>query len=631
MASETIRHKPESFLLTQPLHVRATEPSERNQFIISARKVDGRWVVLSRFADPQWQLLSKTTNRNYGIGFNVVPAEFRDSIRQVMYRFHVCGRAGGKRPEASTVHGVFSDLQPFLKYLRRCRIKRLSDIKRLTCSNYVKELKAHHTRKGQPLKATYIERRLRAVESLFELSQHTSDPMPVHPWPETSAGHMAGRTSSSEPATRHRKTPLIPDDVFTTLFQTAWEIVERGPALLDLRDEMARIKEARSDMHIRTVMRSQTLRLRELGWEKGLEGLGNDLLEIRTACYVVLASVSGCRNHELALLQTGAFFSTQDDGSPGSDSGEEPEAFWWMRSVSAKTDEGLTSWMIPEAGVQALRLMERWALPLQAAVDDEIAMRRAADPADPQIAEALRHRQALFLGKQPNTGLVRTLSHRGWREDLRAFARERCGLDWTLASHQFRRTFANYAAKSQFGDLRYLKTHFKHWSMDMTLGYALDESQDLALYIEIQDRLDDIKAGLVDSWLRNDAPLAGGYGAKIVAWRGSETVTIFKTHRHMVRALAGSTPIRSNGHAWCTADDNLCVGNDLERTRCSGCNNAVIGLNHAPLYQGLYQHLQEVASCDDIGAGGLQLVERDMARCRAVLADLGLSPVEATA
>jgi hypothetical protein len=159
--------------------------------------------------------------------------------------------------------------------------------------------------------------------------------------------------------------------------------------------------------------------------------------------------------------------------------------------------------------------------------------------------------------------------------------------------------------------------------MDMTLGYALNESQEMGLYIEIQDELDDIKAGLVDSWLQPDELLAGGYGAKIMAWRGEKPVTIFKNHKQTVRALAGSTAIRSNGHAWCTADDDQCVGNDIERTRCSGCENAVIGQRHKRLYRGLYDHLREVLNCEDIGEGGINVVRRDMERCRKVLVSLG--------
>jgi hypothetical protein len=171
--------------------------------------------------------------------------------------------------------------------------------------------------------------------------------------------------------------------------------------------------------------------------------------------------------------------------------------------------------------------------------------------------------------------------------------------------------------------LRYLKEHFKHWSLDMTLGYALNESQEMELYGEIQSELDDIKTGVVESWLNPAARLAGGYGTNVVAWRGSNPVTIFKDRKHMVRSLAESTPIRSNGHAWCTADDDLCVGNSLERTRCGGCGNAVIGIKHARIYRGLHDHLQEVAKMPDIGDGGRKVVERDMQRCRSVLAALG--------
>jgi hypothetical protein len=279
--------------------------------------------------------------------------------------------------------------------------------------------------------------------------------------------------------------------------------------------------------------------------------------------------------------------------------------------------------MIPEAAVQAVRVMERWAKPYQDQLGAEIEMRRIRDPRDPEIAEASRHQKALFLASEPRReNSVRTISGAGLNVALKRFARSR-SVQWPLASHQFRRKFANYAARSQFGDLRYLKEHFKHWSLDMTLGYALNGSQEMELYAEIQGELDEIKTSVVESWLNPGARLAGGYGTNVVAWRGSNPVTIFKDRKHLVRSLAESTPIRSNGHAWCTADDDLCVGNGLERTRCGGCGNAVIGTKHAHIYRGLHDHLQEVAKVPDIGPGGLKLVERDMQRCRSVLAALG--------
>jgi hypothetical protein len=215
-----------------------------------------------------------------------------------------------------------------------------------------------------------------------------------------------------------------------------------------------------------------------------------------------------------------------------------------------------------------------------------------------------------------------------WGSELKAFV-ARHGIDWKLNTHQFRRKFANYAARSQFGDLRYLRDHFKHWSMDMTLGYALNESQELSLFHEIQDELDSIKGGVVEQWFQPHEPLAGGYGQGIMNWRHGSDVTIFKDRSSMIKAISDSTAIRSNGHAWCTADDNLCVGNGgLETTRCVNCDNAVIGRAHARLYQGLYDQLKETLDCADIGEAGMARVRRDIGRCRNVLTALGHEPLE---
>ncbi|MCY1279194.1 hypothetical protein D9M70_279400 [compost metagenome] len=165
----------------------------------------------------------------------------------------------------------------------------------------------------------------------------------------------------------------------------------------------------------------------------------------------------------------------------------------------------------------------------------------------------------------------------------------------------------------------------------MTLGYAMDESWgqhvDLELYADIQMELDDIKLDVVDNWL-SDGPLAGGYGHALKQWqREPQNLLIFKDRASMLKSIAESTAIRSNGHAWCTADDGGCVGNTLERTRCgNGCNNAVIGRPHTPFYKRLYEDLKELLLCPDIGEGGRQRVERDLKRCRDVLAQLGIAP-----
>ncbi|MNF45163.1 hypothetical protein D3C84_262890 [compost metagenome] len=171
--------------------------------------------------------------------------------------------------------------------------------------------------------------------------------------------------------------------------------------------------------------------------------------------------------------------------------------------------------------------------------------------------------------------------------------------------------------------------------MDMTLGYAMDDSWgkhlDLDLYLEIQGELEDIKLGVVDNWM-SDESLSGGYGRAIKGWqREPENLLIFKDHASMLKSIAESTAIRSNGHAWCTADNNGCVGNTFERSRCSGCDHSVIGSTHAPFYQRLYDELKGLMHCKDIGEGGRQRVIRDLNRCRDVLVQLGMPSEDLTA
>lgn len=602
-------------------------PDEISTRVISTRKVDGHIVVLSRYGDAMWLLPGRPTNAtpsdNYA-DFGTVSERWRPTMKAILWRYMQRGREGKKKPGARVVLKLLGDARPFLAHLDKLGITRLRDVTPFACSLYVEVCRAHRLadnqkRRGQALKPASLVHRLAVVEALHELSQHIGDTMPMHPWPGTSATHLSGisRAGIAAPA---GQTPLMPDDVFTSLFQHAWRWVETAAELLDVRDELLMLRDAAEGRS-----RAEYFFVRSRGWADQFE-FNKAVLTLRTACYIVVASLSGCRNHELAFVQRGACYSTE--ASVGN---EETGTFWWMRSQSTKTGEGRTEWMVPQAVVTALEVMERWSAPFRRAIESEIAERRQANPLDPEIAEAQEHIDAVFLSMAPgNENQVRTISLQGMNMSLKAFAKD-CGIDWDLASHHFRRKFANYAARSQFGDLRYLRAHFKHWSMDMTLGYALNASQELALYAEIELELDGIKEDVVASWVKPGTPLAGGYGRNIVAWRGSHAVTIFRDQQQMVRSLAESTAIRSNGHAWCTAEDNRCVGNELERTRCSGCDNGVIGPEHEPVYRGLHDHLQEVLDCDDIGRGGQRLVQRDMQRCQEALDDLARGCSEAAA
>lgn len=608
----------EARIASQPDDVRGMPDDERDRLIVSAVCVDGTWVIKCLYGADSWELSGGPSNlgRYYRVlHFSRVPPTFVPLIKAVLYRYKQRGFNGHSQPKSGTLRLFFKEIVPFLRYLEGLGIDHVSAATPMVCRNYVATCQSRHRSEGAKRKrmspATMC-RRFRAVEQLYVLSQFTDTPMPAHPWPDTAAMILAGFS----PHDGRSKTPLIPDEVFTALFQEAYELVKRADEFLDMRDALDDIALQRKGQTKGQILATKNKYLVSQGWIGGLNTFGFEQLALRDACYVVVASLSGCRNHELAYVQTGACYRTEEDGCE----------YWWMRSRSDKTGTGHTEWMVPEAVVEALRVMDRWAAPYQAWLKKEIESRCSENPEDPAIAEMQRHIKAVFLGRK--RGFVpTTLSQNAWNDRLKGFAK-RCGLDWDLASHQFRRKFANYAARSRFGDLRYLREHFKHWSQDMTNdAYALNESQEMELYAEIREELDNIKLGLAEQWLNPAEPLAGGYGRNLVDWRNRfENVALFKDRASMVRSIAESHAIRSNGHAWCTADDNKCIGNTFEKTRCSGCDNAVIGRFHARLYQQLYDDLEEALKCDDIGPGGRARVERDRARCREVLCSLGYDP-----
>jgi integrase len=597
-------------IVAQPENALVALAGERSNLIVSAVYVSGEWKVVSKYGDPIWVLTGGTTNTRGGdrnLNFEVVSTCFQEDLKAMLYHYRRSGRRGRSRPTDLGLRKTFITLQPFLRHLGEIGISSFAAVSPEACMAYVEKSRLAR-RKGRPLALGTLENRFQAVEALYDLSQVLEQPM-AHPWPESTARILAGRIGVQNPYLQAAKTLRIPDAAFVTLFQAASRLVEQGARILDLRDGLA----AQSGATAYYLWLAKGRYLRASGWSGGEAALISALNDLRSACYIVVASLSGCRNHELGNLKTGACYST---------SSRNGERYWWMRSESTKTHEGPCEWLVPTLAVEAVRVMERWAQPYQERLREEIAERRAADPRDVEIAEAERHLDAVFVGLG-NSG-VRTISVTNWNRLLGIFSKK-FQIGWSPKTHQFRRTFAVYAARSQFGDLRYLKQHFKHWCMDMSLLYAANELQELDLLDEIGSELDDIQQGIIAGWLDPDAKLSGGAGKDMTRFREKYPIPIYKDRAQMAKALSEGVHIRSNGHGWCTADNGSSCGGAgaLERTRCSTCIHGVIGQSHQKFYSQLHTELKGLLDLTDIGEAGLARVKRDLDRCALVLADLG--------
>lgn len=583
--------------------------------VVSRIHLNGKWITLSLYQDDEWQFNDAPTNtsrfRRY-IRFAKIPTVFRATLKYLSWHWLSHGRAGKIRPRPGTVASFILEINFFLRWLSTQNICTLNRVTVELCITWARELQQYQSiRTGKTLKPATLSRRLAALETLFELGQFAPEHMIPHPWPGTSSHRLARMNNKT---IMMHNTPLMPDFVFTALFQHAWKKVKQADELLRHHEALLYASKSVADKcpSTRAIARNTCLKTR--GWSHGLTSLYQDLHHLGTACYIVIASLSGCRNHELAWLQTGACYRIRHENG---------DILWWMRSRSTKTGEGQTEWMIPPAAVRAIRVAERLASPLQKELQIEIRQKEQANPHDPEILEARRHQGAIFLGRHPRTRQIRTLGGGQWNLRLKAFCKTH-EIPWKISTHQFRRKFANYAAQSQFGDLRYLREHFKHWSMDMTLRYAMSDRQEMTLLSEIEGDVETLKITLIDNWLQAVTPLAGGYGKNLMHWRQTTPSHIFHSHEHMLRSMAESTSIRSNGHAWCTADNRRCSGNSPQNMlRCVECSNAVIDSSHLSVYQQLYDDLSTLKTRVHHPVA-LHHLSEDIRRCKSVMKSLGI-------
>jgi len=331
---------------------------------------------------------------------------------------------------------------------------------------------------------------------------------------------------------------------------------------------------------------------------------------------IIILTFSGIRIHELCAIETDAY-RIEDN---------EEDIYYWLKSHSSKTDEGYTEWLVPEIVVKAIEVQKAYVKPLQERLLEEQSALLMKDSHDPRGLKIEHFKHHLFLTNSLKQGnRVNALTGFTFDNRLKDFgnALKIKG----LAAHRFRRTFAVYVAQSAYGDLRYLKQHFKHWGMDMTLLYSANNCQDEELYDEIAVQIKNFKIARVEEFLDEDTIITGGLANKLISYRSNnEAVRTFDSRTKMAEHISDTVHLRSTGHSWCTSDNAGCGGrSSIEGTACADCSESVIEkTRHGAYFKGVYMQQIELRQIDDIGEAGKQRVERDIERCERVLKDIGL-------
>ena len=579
--------------------VKSNTKIDSNHVVMANQMPSGSQEVLARYGDDIWKLPRAICANGMSpykrkISFSKLDNDcFTVPLKVAMASYYLKGIPGSSRPRGSTIYYTFQCLIFFLNYLSSIGLNRTKDITPEICAHYVTYCKAYIGRNNKSPSPSTLINRFSAVRTMYSLLKETEHAF-GEPWPDTTVSTLSKYRTPLVP-----KTKIIPDEVSRMIMQKSVEWLYKGDQII-VRMERFNNKKKKRSLNLKPSSQNCD------------SSLKHELRCLENACMIIILMTTGIRVHELLSIERDAIYTTIDD---------QGDRLLWLRGISEKTKEGKTEWLCPELCHNAVRVAERIARPLQEKLKQSL---------NNEKDEAIRVRlgdiqNRLFLRNGgTKASHITAVSAVNVYDRLKYYVRK-IGTDWNFTPHQCRRTFAVYVARHILGDLRYLREHYKHWSIDMTALYASNESQDRELYDEIHISMANEKLVMVEHWLDASTPIAGGLGERIKVFRKKEdNVRTYASTSEMIKKVSDTISLRATGTAWCTADLSGCNGgNGPERTKCGDCPDSIIDSRKQPLWEAIYMQQLELTKLNDIGEQGKIVAHRALKHCERVLIDLG--------
>ncbi len=640
------------------LNLRLLSEESRHDLVISSGR---NGLVISLYGDYAWNLSPHIHTRNKAASSKIIDfsspqfadgsrltdpqhAGLLESVKALIYvRLSRNSHHSCKPLSTITAIGLWMNLCPLLRWMVDGSYDRFASLTSDACLSYVEHSRKRsvweYSANGRPdkkLTASTLYNYFVSVEDLWHFREFLPDALQEHPWPGQSAGSLAGIKKGG--TDRAAKTEQIPDRLMGQLMQESLCYVTGGYG-----DQLLACRNAQTESES---INEHLSRLGLNSWQ----AVKPELNRLHTACYIVIAGLSGMRDSEMASLETGCYYERE---------GWDGAVYGWIKGHTYKLEEDPkpVEWMVPPVVKNAVDMITQVTAPLRYKLEQQIAALEAKlrdvsylSPTNRQqdeetLYEMKQKRHALFLNGPLWQDRIGILDSNTIRTRLKNFARHinlkvqtddlaqvldkteiRVGEVWPLAPHQFRRTFARYVARCILGDVRYLRTHFKHWSLDMTLGYSWGDEDylDVTLIEEIlaerQNLQDDIVWGWID--ITTNQHLAATGGNNIEKVRRSSLVMVAANPRTVARQLSKGYFLRGLGHSWCTEKE--CQGKGIYSvTECRDCENRVIDEGHIPVWHGIRNQQIELMMRDDCGDPIWQGALDALRYAEQILVDLG--------
>lgn len=507
---------------------------------------------ISTFNDFVWDrkeyALTRTLELNFKIDWLSLYGKHWDAYYPVIVSFMEFAYASLYDPapdqkvrDSGSVKQEARLLISFIDYLQSRNIYHLADLTHQDIYGYVEWL-INQNKRIRPEELCTLEeaaRRVRVLQVYYWYAKRVSHPLPVHPLHGESLFKFLGKR---RPDSRENKTPRIPKEIWDPYLCAALDYVEiyatdilKGQELLEgLRTDTAakysatkpgyRLSRAGiSKMHVMPAIARLTdfaVHSRTgLPWRSGwdLKKLRDDLYALYAACVVVIGSLSGMRESELALIGINGF--EQDKGTAGT-----PSTYYLTsRLVKGKNNKSkrwvvnepvyqacvilkqLTSYARKESGIEDL-FMGGWYRTASAEIDASSSAEGNTGSGNTEVrplrASAMQQFLNLFACHIQTTFA-----------DLYSLPLVD-GKPWHFTTRQLRRSLACRIAREPFGVIAGM-LHYKHIKLTTFLGYAGTDPTWL-------DELHDEELAANDEFLSHiledleDGTLAGGKGIELV-------------------------------------------------------------------------------------------------------------------
>lgn len=506
---------------------------------------------------------------------------------------------------ATTIIAVFKKIKPLLHWMAE---RKLNDFTQLTpdlIERYVAHVRSIDKKNGEPLSQGERFKRCEVLEKLWRVSGVMDGGLPSAPFKGKSAFDVSGFRHSVQ---RDRKFQAIPDNVAVGLANVALSYVEsESERILSANEEMAKARQQVAKEGKSKAVRDRRSRdaVNKHGYDKVAE-LTKAKGYLRTACYIVIAMLSGIRDSEMAsLLRNCAALGTDLDPSRIKGRIYKTAASW----VDAE-------WMVPPVVCQAVRVAERLSEPLRArlliqireteqALQTEVIGKKKQGALAASIASMKGNVDSIWL-REGIQGLSIGVN-KGIHQQLHDFIAAHAvplyeGVVWSLHPHQFRRTFVKFMVKNAM-NLKYLQKHFRHLTMDMTAWYDIEDT-------ELTKDITEFYKEMTKEKLREfvtDGELAGKGGDSINELRND----FFRGHvgesvDTILDSMCDTVTLRSTGVSWCMGDveNGECSGLHgclIDPANASTCNQAVISQEFRPAWEQLKAQNEALLTRDDLG------------------------------